>query len=677
MSATTPIWGSHEVSRSGEHDRINRVLIVEDDSAQRATLSDIVEQEGFLPIAAADAADAMTKIGQSPFGVAVLDYRLPDTTGIQLLERIKALHGDVRVIIHTGFGSFSSAKDAINLGAFAYVEKGSDPRELVGHIHRAVRSHYQNYAGALESTVEEQTLSLQESEARYRALIESFTDGIAILDEGRIVFANRSLVQLIGCNGTEEVVGQSIDAFLPGEIFVAMRDGIPVGSAGVSAPVIGEFQPRRPLRRQRVLEIRGIRSLFDGRPCVQLICRDVTETRKAEEHQRLVDANLRETQKMETAGQLAAGIAHDFNNLLTVILGNAELLRDRIAEDQDSTGLTTQLVAQIEQAGNRAAALTGRLLTFSRRQPVNLNRLDLNKVIAGLSELLKGALGDAIRYSAELSAGLPPIQADVTQLEQIIMNLALNARDAMPDGGRFTFETSHVTPDQELLERHPDACGREFVRLTATDSGTGIPQDVIDRVFEPFFTTKPAGKGTGLGLATVYGIVKQAGGIIEASNLSEGGSRFAVYWPSSEGECETEGSDPKAESKRCTGTVLLCEDDPCVRDVAAAMLKSAGFSVLVASNGKEAIQFVDNPSISIDLLLSDIQMPELRGDQLASHFRATRKDGHVILMTGSANESAAITEGSPKGPSILLKPFKRDMLISTIEATLARDNGTA
>ncbi len=653
-----------------EHDRINRVLIVEDDAAQRATLADIVSQEGFEPIATANAAEALDQVRRESFGVAILDFRLPDATGVQLLEKIKAMNSTARVIIHTGYGSFDSAKDAVNLGAFAYVEKGRDPGELMRHVHRAVRSHYQRYAGALETEVERRTVSLKESEERFRTLVESYPDGIAILDDHRFVFANRACARLFGKYDPAEIVGRSVETLIPESYRLAAASRIQTILVQDDSLIVGEFKLKSPGGVQTEVEIRGVPVPFEGRRCIQLMCRDVTEQKRAAEHKRLLDTNLRETQKMETAGQLAAGIAHDFNNLLTVILGNTEMLQERMTAEQSAAGGSRALVDQINQAGNRAAALTSRLLTFSRRQPVKLHHLELNRVLANLKDLLTGVLGETIQYSCELGDSLPLIVADVTQLEQIIMNFALNSRDAMPNGGRFSIATRSLTPDASLLESQPGLENREYVELTATDTGAGIPPNALEHVFEPFFTTKPAGKGTGLGLATVYGIVRQAGGTIAVSSRAGEGTRFTIYWPVGTGELTPEATPVALSNGKVSGTILLCEDDISVLEVTNQMLTDEGFSVLTAHNAKKAVEIATAHPGPIDLLITDLMMADMRGDTLALKFRELRRNSKVVVMTGRTTDFQ--TERLEKLGSFdfLTKPFKKSDLLALIRKAM-------
>lgn len=662
--------GWQMMTPTNERRRFANVLIVEDDANHRATLSDILQHEGFVTTTAANARDAIELAKREQFGVAILDFRLPDLNGTALLEQIRKLNEQIRVIIHTGFASFDSAKDAINLGAFAYVEKAGNPEELLRHVHRAIQSHYDRYAGDLETAFAERTASLSESEERYRSLVELSPNGIALHGDAGFAYLNQSAVELLGARDPQSLIGRKLGEFVPDdqrphiEVCLAriLKNRIPSDFGEVSLLKIGNGERR--------VEIRGVHVVLSGNSVVQLLLRDVTEQRLAEEGRKLFEARIHETQKMETAGQLAAGIAHDFNNLLTVILGSSDLLRDRVRAVPNLNNDVRNFIDQIDSAGQRAAMLTSRLLTFSRRQPVTLRVVDLNRVILDIEHLLRGVLGEPIRFEIHGSPTALPIRADVSQIEQVVMNLAINARDAMPEGGSFRLLIDRFVPDRKFRTAHPDLPQDEFVRLRAADTGFGMSPETLSRIFEPFFTTKPTGKGTGLGLPTVYGIVRQAGGGVEVQSVPDTGTEFTIYWPIaneavSGSEVTVEGDAPK-----CKGTILLCEDDETVRNVAADMLISAGHRVLSASTPAEAIELADQYGSEIDVLLSDIMMQRMRGDELASLLKARLTNLGVVLMTGCATDEPQHRGEVVPGYRVLSKPFTREQILRSINSTI-------
>ncbi|HWL95303.1 MAG TPA: response regulator [Phycisphaerae bacterium] len=654
-----------------EPDRFARILIVEDDPAQRAILSDVLRHEGFQVIATATARQALDAVHRESFGVAIIDYKLPDTTGIQLLKQLKAMNGRVRAIIHTGCGTFDSARDAVNLGAFAYVEKGGDPRELIRHVHRAVQSHYAKYTGDLESAIAERTASLRESEERYRILVELCPDGIAIHDARNFIYANPIAAKLLGAAAPIDLIGSKLCDFIPEarrELVRAQMDRILNEKLAME---LGEFHIRTADNLDLDVEIRGVFVLVGGDPSAQLLLRDVTLRNRAAEERRLLDARLRDSQKMEAAGQLAAGIAHDFNNLLTVILGNGELLREKLRAARTLDKDDLPVIEQIEQAGNRAAALTARLLAFSRRQPVQLKVLNLNRVLAGLEDLLRRLLGETVQFALALSEGELRIEADESQLEQVMLNLALNARDAIQSGGAFSVQTDFVVPDAGFFTANADLDRGPYARLIAADTGCGILPETLEHVFEPFFTTKPSGKGTGLGLATVYGVVRQAGGAVEVQSKPGTGTTFTIYWPLARHPADAQPNIPDRTSPATRGTILICEDDELVLNVTGQMLRAQGFEVFATSTAAQAVRLSDALGPQIDLLLSDILMPDLRGPELAQKLRERNPGLRVLLMSGCPSENPEQKAEMASEYAVIGKPFKSQDLLHKIQQVLS------
>ncbi|MBX3394835.1 MAG: response regulator [Phycisphaerae bacterium] len=658
------------INPTNERRRFSNVLIVEDDANHRATLSDILQHEGFGTTTAVDAHEAIDIVKREEFGVAILDFRLPDLNGTVLLEQIRKMNEQIRVIIHTGFASFDSAKDAINHGAFAYVEKAGNPEELLRHVHRAIQSHYDRYAGDLEAAVAERTASLSESEERYRSLVELSPNGIALHGDAGFAYLNQSAVTIFGAQDVQSLIGRRLWEFVREDqrsyveqcLAQILKNRMPSDFGEICLMIIGNGERR--------VEIRGVHVVLSGKSVVQLLLRDVTELRLAEEERKLFEARIHETQKMETAGQLAAGIAHDFNNLLTVILGSSDLLREKLRADPHLGNDVRTFIDQIDSAGQRASMLTSRLLTFSRRQPVSLRVIDLNRVILDIERLLRGVLGEPIRFEIHESAETSPIRADVSQIEQVLMNLAINARDAMPNGGTFQLSIDRFVPDRRFRAAHPDLPQSEFVRLRAADTGMGMSPETLNRIFEPFFTTKPTGKGTGLGLPTVYGIVRQAGGEIEVQSIPDSGTEFTIYWPMADQSPSTVNAADEGDTPEFKGTILLCEDDETVRQVAADMLISAGHRVLVASTPAEAIDLADRYGSEIDVLLSDIMMHQMRGDELAGLLKARFTNLGVILMTGCATDEPRHRGEVAPGYRVLSKPFTREQILRLINSTI-------
>ncbi len=373
-----------------------------------------------------------------------------------------------------------------------------------------------------------------------------------------------------------------------------------------------------------------------------------------ERHQ--LESQLRHSQKLESVGRLAAGIAHDFNNVLTVIQGNTGLLRS----DAAITPAMSECVQQIARAAERGSKLTSQLLAFSRRNVMQLRQLDLNEVLTGLSSLLHRTLGEDITYQFSYASDLPPIFADVGLLEQVIMNLAVNARDAMPRGGQLVVSTSMATIDETYVERHPaEARPGRFVCLSIADTGSGMDNLTLSRIFEPFFTTKEFGKGTGLGLATVYGIVKQHQGWIEVQSRPSQGSTFRIYLPpDDEAAARKRAPIPESQVPHGTETILVVEDEPPVRWIVKEVLGKYGYKVLEAGNGVEALALWHQRHGEIALLLTDIVMPVgLTGQELAEKFTAQKPGLKVIYISGYSLQVAGKGFALLDGLNFLQKPF--------------------
>jgi signal transduction histidine kinase/ActR/RegA family two-component response regulator len=380
-----------------------------------------------------------------------------------------------------------------------------------------------------------------------------------------------------------------------------------------------------------------------------------------------LERQLRQSQRMEAMGRLAGGVAHDFNNLLTVIKGHSGLLRDRL----DETDPRAENSRQIEKAADRAASLTRQLLAFSRMQVLQPKIVDLNALVADMEKMLGRLIREDITFSFIPGESLGSVKADPAQIEQVILNLTVNACDAMPQGGRLTIETSNVTVDEPAAQNRPPMPPGNYVAITVTDTGLGMDAQTKARIFEPFFTTKEMGKGTGLGLATVYGVVKQSEGFIWVESERERGARFEVYLPrvaNSAGiaQQESKGTGPVRRRE----TILIAEDEESLRELASEFLRSAGYSVLAAENGVEALAVAKRSAQPIHLLLTDVVMPKLRGPELAERLRRLRPEIGVVYMSGYLDYDRGNGEFVDDG-FFLQKPFSRDTLVRKVAEALS------
>jgi PAS domain S-box-containing protein len=399
---------------------------------------------------------------------------------------------------------------------------------------------------------------------------------------------------------------------------------------------------------------------YAGRSVRLVVAQDVSE-------RQLLEQQLRQSQKMEAIGRLAGGVAHDFNNLLMVIKGHTELLMDSLAPGDH----VKRKIEQIDRSADRATALVRQLLAFSRMQVLQPRAMNLNTVVEEMSKLLPRLIGEDIELVVRPAADLGTIRGDASQMEQVFMNLAVNARDAMPSGGKLIIETSNVELDNYYREAHPIVQPGRYVLLAVSDTGIGMDAETQAHIFEPFFTTKVQGKGTGLGLATVYGVVKQSGGFIWVYSEQGKGTTFKIYLPRvDEAIADVVAPHNLGQALRGTETILLTEDEQDVREVAREFLESAGYTVLQAPSGGEAVQVASDHSGGIDLLITDMVMPGMSGQELVRRMQESRQKLRVIFMSGYSDAAgeAATKDG---GPIVLSKPFSRSALLQAVRQALS------
>jgi signal transduction histidine kinase/CheY-like chemotaxis protein len=381
---------------------------------------------------------------------------------------------------------------------------------------------------------------------------------------------------------------------------------------------------------------------------------------------------LRQAQRLDAIGHLTGGVAHDFNNLLTIIIGNLESAQRQAASLSDTAKeKLAGTISRAMQGAQRAATLTRRLLAFSRQQPLNPKSLNLNKLLQGLPDLLKGGLGESVAVEIVGAGGLWPVETDSTELETAILNLAVNARDAMPDGGKLTIEANNSYLDEEYCRQNPDVRPGQYVQISVSDTGTGMSGEVLARAFEPFFTTKDSGQGTGLGLSQVYGFVKQSGGHVKIYSEVGEGTTVKIYLARfTAGAPDEETPEPQIVNHSSGECVLLVEDDDDVRNYLAETLHSANYKVIVAANGEKAVEAMDSYSGKIDLLLTDVVMPGMNGRRLAEQAITRRPDMKVLFMTGYSRNAIVHQGRLDPGVELVQKPITGEHLTVKIRAML-------
>jgi PAS domain S-box-containing protein len=399
---------------------------------------------------------------------------------------------------------------------------------------------------------------------------------------------------------------------------------------------------------------------------------DITDRKEAEKEKERLEAQLRQAQKMEAVGQLAGGVAHDFNNILTVVLGNAELLLSTAERgpDEHFTNVVKSGLEAIKFAGHRAAALTRQLLAFGQREMANVEVLDLDVVIRDAEKMVRQLLREDIVFDVDVASDTRRIRADAGQFEQVMINLVVNARDAMPKGGMLTVTCANADLDEAHAAAHIGARPGPHVVLAVSDPGVGMSNETMERMFEPFFTTKPTGKGTGLGLTTVYEIVKQAGAHISVESELDKGSTFTVYFPAAEEEVVKPETAASLDEQSGDEVILVCEDEEGVRRVACQGLRAGGYTVLEAVNGKHALDVAADYGGKIDLLLSDVVMPEMNGKDLAESMAGSHPEMRVLFVSGYTDDVLDGEVSRSEGRDFLQKPFSPTVLLKRVRGLL-------
>ncbi len=505
------------------------------------------------------------------------------------------------------------------------------------------------------------------TEAVLESIVNTAVDGIITIDaRGTVQTFNRAAEKIFGYEAGE-VVGRNVNVLMP-EPYHREHDGyLEAYLRTGEAKIIGigrEVHGRRKDGSTFPLELAVSEFDQDGQPCFTGLVRDISARKRMEEQ-------LRQSQKMEAVGQLAAGVAHDFNNLLTVISGYSELASMSLAEGGEVRPDLRPMLNEIRGAAKRASSLTHQLLAFSRRQVLETEVFDLNLVISETEKMLRRLIGEDVDLVTILDAGTSPVRADPGQVVQVVMNLALNARDAMPHGGTLAIETRNVDLDAGFERFNPGVRAGPYVLMTVSDTGCGMTADVRARIFEPFFTTKEVGKGSGLGLSVIDGIVRQSGGHVDCVSEVGVGTVFKVYLPAEREAASggAAGAQPEGHS-RGAETILLVEDDPAVRSLAVLSLKHAGYDVLEAFAGAAALDIVDERQGRIDLLLTDVVMPGMSGRQLAEAVKERYPAMKVLFMSGYTDDSVVRDGILGAEINFLQKPFTPGSLARKVREVL-------
>lgn len=639
-------------NHSGERFK-DTILIVNDAPDQLDLLGTLLQKSGYNIITAADGREGYEGVLAERPDLILSDVLMPRLDGIEMCRLIRK-HPDLLltpILLVSGIRKDSeSVVEGLKAGADDYLETPYDPMRLITKV-----------ACLIERKRAEQALS--KSEQRYRDMVENAHDIIYSHDlEGNYTSMNKAGERITGYTH-EEALKLNLAQTVAPECLEKARQMLRRKLAGEDVTAY-DLEIIAKDGRRIAVELDSRIIFEDGVAVgVQGIARDVTERKQLEDQ-------LRQAQKMEAIGQLAGGIAHDFNNLLTAITGYSDLTLKRLPHDNP----LRRNVEEVKKAGERAASLTRQLLAFSRKQVLQPKVLDLNAVVSDMEKMLQRLIGEDIELQTALASELGSVKADPGQIEQVIMNLAVNARDAMPHGGNLIIETENVFLNEEYATSHIAVKHGAYVMLAVSDTGEGMSEETQSRIFEPFFTTKELGKGTGLGLSTVYGIVKQSGGNIWVYSEISQGTTFKIYLPRIDEAAQEYLSGVRVE-ERVYGTeiILLAEDDREVRSLVREALEGYGYRVLEAEGGGAALSVSERHEAPIHLLLTDVVMPKMSGRELADRLTQSRPEIKVLYMSGYTDESIVHHGVLDPDTPFIQKPFGPQALARKVREVLDRE----
>ncbi|MFA6562846.1 MAG: response regulator [Verrucomicrobiia bacterium] len=602
-----------------------------------------------------DAALGVLEVEQH--AIWLVDYRLGAHDGLELMREALNRGNKAPMILMTGQGDHEVDMAAMKIGASDYLPKDHmDARTL----ERCIR-----YALERARTLE----SLQVSEVRFRSAFYGAVPGMALTSvDGRFMRVNRSLCDMLGYS-VAELLEKSFHTIVhPDDAQASERLLETLMSSGRPTQLEKRFLHKCGGTVWTYWSVSLLRDQH-GKPLYFLSqIHDLTERKRTEEALRQSEELLHKAQKMEAVGRLAGGVAHDFNNILTVISGYATMLSKKL---EDNPTLKRE-ADEIQASAERAATLTRQLLALSRKQLLNPKVLDLNTVVGGIEKMLRRLIGEDVELRIQLDEAIGRVKVDPGQIEQVIMNLVINARDAMPSGGKLTIQTASVVQDKPGTLSESGIPSGHYTAIIVTDTGTGMTEDVKSHLFEPFFTTKGRDKGTGLGLATCHGIIKQSGGYIHVYTERGHGTAFKIYLPVVLGDAEALKPPSKAGVVQSgSETVLLVEDEDPVRDFAVRLLREAGYTVLEARNGTDALRVLqEQESRKIDIMVTDVIMPQMGGKELADQLKRLRPNTRILFVSGYTGDALDNSGVLKTGAAFLEKPFSAARLTQKIREVM-------
>jgi len=633
------------------------ILVVEDDDGLRRLIQKRLERKKFKVEALGTGEDALVRLMSNPDVLLLLDYKLPDMTGRELIETLIGNGYSVPFVIITGHGDERIAVEMMKLGARDYLVKDQALVEVLPQVMEQI--HTQIITQKKLSQVKK---ALHESEERFRMLFNRGTDAIFVqeIKNGRydnFIEVNEIACQRLGYTREELLQMSMKNVEIPVNANTS-KEAAGLRKNGTTGKQHHLYEAIQVTKHGKQICVENNAHFIDleGKSTILCISRDITQRKQLE-------AQLRQAQKMEAIGKLAGGVAHDFNNLLTAIMGYSELVLVKMEPDNPYR----ENLEEIRHAGKRASSLTQQLLAFSRKQVLKPKILNLNQVVKGMERMLERIIGEDIHLVSQLEPQPDKIKADTSQLEQIILNLTVNAVDAMPNGGTLTIKTQNKIIPHNAGNLSTDSRPGNFVYLSFHDSGEGIDKKVIPQIFEPFFTTKA--NGTGLGLSVVYGIVKQHNGWINVHSEPGGGTTFSIYFPAL-ASGEEESLEQELSLMEFSGNgekILFVEDETGVREISTKALRDYGYKVTEAVNAGEAHKILEKQNGNFHVMVSDIVLPDKSGIELTENIQSLHPNIKILLTSGYADHRSHWTDVVKKGIPFLQKPYSMADLLKIIK----------